>query len=201
VDRHVVVFDVNVYLDVADLVGEPFSWERFEDLALQHARDPVPHPSDRRLDALRALAVSKSGKFIGPQPLEIWSSDHINNLVQSKAEAALGWTVQTSRDLLATLVDDLVYDMSNGGSVGEVQRGEGSPPLDHEDSFVFATAHGAPLDPEGDYWYRYCITSDVQFRESREQLSSDVLVLYPHEWITHVRRVRSRAGFNRIRST
>lgn len=69
---HVVVFDVNVYLDVADRVGPPFTWEKFDSLELLQpgTRRPtqlivsttpfeLSHPA--RVGDSLALSCSKSG--------------------------------------------------------------------------------------------------------------------------------------------
>lgn len=198
-DRHLVVFDVNVYLDVAELVGEPFSWDRFEQLAQHHASDRLPHPTNRQIDALRAVAVSRSGRFIGGQPLEVWTSSHINGLVVGKAEERLSWDPASCESLLQDLVYDLVYELSGGGSMGRVEKTEGSPPLDNEDGRVFATAYTAPSDPEGDFCYRYCVTSDREFRTAAGQVSGEVRLLYPFEWVELTRDVRRKAGMDRMR--
>lgn len=206
-DCHAVVFDVNVYLDVAELVGPPFTWQAFNALAISHKDSPLPN-SDQRVDSLRAIAVSMSGKFVGPQPLEIWTSDHIDVLVELKAgqpRAAdtaegrgLGWSVADARGLLAGFVDDLVYDMTNGGTVGEITRADGTPPLSHEDGCVYTTARCAAPDEE-EYYHRYLVTCDRHIRESAPELASDVEIYHPHEWVELLRNVRKTVGLRAMR--
>jgi hypothetical protein len=84
--RHVVVFDVNVYLDVADLLGPPFTWGKFDANAAGVAKENVPHPDDPAYDSLRAIAVCTSGKFAGPETLEVWTNTHIDKTVRAKAQ-------------------------------------------------------------------------------------------------------------------
>lgn len=88
-DRHVVVFDCNIYLDIAHIVGAPFTWEAFDREAARLACEPVPHPTDRAYDSLRAVAVTQSGRFAGRGTLEVWSSEHIHKVVEDKARQSV----------------------------------------------------------------------------------------------------------------
>jgi len=190
---YVVVFDVNVYLDVAEVVSQPFDWADFHHLAASVASEPLPHPTNGRLDSLRALAASRSGVLAGDIPLEIWTSDHIDRLVLSKAQSKVRasngdlWTRENAEDLHDMLVNDLVYDLSHGGSVGRIDHAEGSPPLDHEDGCVFRTAM---LAGDVQWAQRFCVTNDQQFRLSSPQLHPSVEVLYPYEYLTMLRAAR-----------
>lgn len=85
--RHAVVFDCNVYLDVARLIGPPFSWEKFSATTAKIARDGVPHPRDASFDSLRAVALSTSGRFAAGEVLEVWTNDHIERLVDLIAQS------------------------------------------------------------------------------------------------------------------
>ena len=71
--RHVVVFDCNIYLDAARIIGAPFSWEAFDRAVARLARLPVPHPTDKAFDSLRAMAACTSGRFAGEEVLEVWN--------------------------------------------------------------------------------------------------------------------------------
>jgi hypothetical protein len=195
-DCHAVVYDVNVYLDVAELLGSPFSWSKFNDAAALHQSTPLRGP-DRRVDSLRALALATTGRFAGPQPLQVWTSDHIDGLVATKAcqpliaehpdDRGLGWTRAQAEDLVEDLVWDLVFGMSGGGSL-DVTTSYGSPPLSHEDGLVYRTAERCGLEKT----IRYCVTNDKQFRQA--ELPGSIDVLYPHEWILLVRRSRFAAS-------
>jgi hypothetical protein len=206
-DRHAVVFDINIYLDVADLLGPPFTWEKFDAAAVTHRAAPLPNP-DRRIDSLRALAVSQSGRLVANQPLEIWLSNHIEELILTKARqprdqatpelSGLGWTGDESESILEDLARDLAYERTNGGSVGDVRVSAGTPILSHEDGLVLAAAYAAPTDTEGAHYDRYCVTQDRDFRRAMPQLRGDVTIMYAYEWVNFIQRVRRAAGNTRI---
>jgi hypothetical protein len=204
-ETHVVVFDVNVYLDVADLLGEPFDWTRFGEAATATAGTQLPAP-DQRVDALRAIALCMSGRFAGLESLEVWTSSHIDELVVLKAsqpddrnlepeQRGLGWGADSADALLEELVYDLVFDKTGGGTLGDGVLSRDSPPLSHEDGIVFSTACEAG---DGPGLVRYCVTSDNGMRQARP-LSCDVLILYPHEWVDLVRRSRSTYALGELR--
>ena len=198
-----VVFDVNVYLDVAELLGEPFSWEKFDIAAARYHAVPLNGP-DRKIDSLRALAVTQSGKFAGRVPLQVWTSEHIDNLVDLKAsqpqegecpeDRGLGWSQENAAALVDDLVWAIVFDKSGGYTCGNVEIPYGTPPLSHEDGLVYSTARQCCDDQA----MRYCVTSDRSFRTSR--LPGDITVLYPHEWVDFVRRSRARAAMPKPRA-
>ena len=77
--RFVVVLDVNIYLDVADELGEPFTWEKFE-AALSGAP----------CHSLRAIAMLRTGAFPDGRKVEVWTSEHIDRLVALKASTISG---------------------------------------------------------------------------------------------------------------
>jgi hypothetical protein len=206
-DRHAVVFDVNIYLDVADLLGPPFTWEKFDAAAVTYRHAQLPN-SNRQIDSLRALAVSQSGRLVANQPLEIWLSNHIEALILTKARqpknqatpelSGLGWTGVESESILEDLARDLAYERTNGGSVGDVQVPAGTPVLSHEDGMVLAAAYAAPTDTEGAHYDRYCVTQDRDFRRAMAELRGDVTIMYAYEWVNFIRRVRRAAGNTRI---
>jgi hypothetical protein len=159
--RHVVVLDCNIYLDVARLVGAPFTWEAFDAQVAKMARDPVPHPSGPAFDSLRAVAVCRSGRFAGDEPLEVWTSAHIDRMVRWIAIEKLGWSVVEAD----TLVDVLIYDLtasSGGGTVGTVPMPDGHPPLDHEDGLIWGACRFLAGDDV--LSHVYCVTGDKPFK-------------------------------------
>ena len=206
-DLHTVVFDVNVYLDVASLVGPPFTWEKLQGVAVTHQLSALPHPTDPRVDSVRALAVSQGARFAGPEPLQVWTSDHIDDLVVRKASQprqaptpelrGLGWSLADAEDLLTNLVDELVYERTEGGRVSIVGV-DGNPPLSHEDACVFTTALYAAVDvlPPS---IKYCVTCDGPFRKA-QGLNPNVTVLYPHEFVAMVRRSRQALALSAMRT-
>lgn len=166
------MFDVNIYLNVAELVGPPFTWSKLQAFAATLAGDPVPH-EDPRCDSLRAIAACSTGRFAGKHPLHVWTGSHIDALVRFKAQQpndpalypedrGLGW----SADDAQTLVDELVWGIvhrSTGGSVGDIFP-DGNPPLSHEDGVVYGTAKQSA---DGDVvCERYCVTHDRDFLQA-----------------------------------
>ena len=187
------VLDVNIFLDVADLVGEPFSWSKFR-AAVAAARNlPVP-ALDERVDSLRVIAHCLSGQVIDGEPLEVWTSKHIDDLVAHKASqptnaatpelTGLGWSKANAVDLVKTLVWDLV-EGTYGYTVNELLGHEWHPPLSHEDGYVYQSAYKAGDD---ELSLRYCITRDVGFRGAT--LPPRVSVLHPDEFILMLRNAR-----------
>lgn len=202
----IVVFDVNVYVDVAEVITQPFDWGRLEAAAAPHWNDPARHPSAPNIDSLRALLMSKTGRVgvgASSERLEVWSSAHIDDLVVKKVHEKIfdasgrAWTLANAQDFLDKLVYGLVFDMTRGGHLGEIKAPLNFPPLDYEDGCVMRTAKEAGEDPESP---RYCVTRDRDFREAcrARQLEPTVQVLYPHEWIIALRKAR-RPAMPRLR--
>lgn len=192
----VVVFDVNVYLDVAQLLGEPFTWYAFGERAGLEFGLPVPAP-DPRIDSLRAIAYTLRGELAPGVRLEAWTSAHIDDLVELKArqpaesklppeERGLGWQPDAAAALVDDFVHGLVFEETHGGTCGDLEIAQGTPPLSHEDGLVMAAARCAG---DGEIAARYCITRDVEFREA-EGLPNDVQVMYPNEYVAMIRQIR-----------
>jgi len=207
IQRHLVVFDCNIYLDTASLLGPPFTWEDFDAAAAHLARVPVPHPENRAYDSLRALAACTSGRFAGDEALEVWTSSHIDTVVRGKASQptsghpatgyrGLGWTWEAAQ----ALIDDLVYglvDRSGGGSVGELFP-DGNPPLDHEDGMVFgACRYLAGEDPLA---HVYCVTRDKGFIDAYTSgaLSRHSHVMAPSKFVALIRAARIQYSVRRM---
>lgn len=202
--RHVVVFDVNVYLDIARLLGPPFRWEDFERTSAQKFRSPPPSPS--AADSLRAIAMCTSGFFAGDDPVEVWTNAHIEGLVRRKAQesrsgskSGLGWTAADAQ----TLVDDLIEGLlrrSNGGTLG-ANFPDGNPPLDHEDGMVFGACR--QLSGNDPVAHVYCVTRDQSFLDcAREgRLSSHSRVLTPAALAAAMRAARNARSIGKMRPT
>jgi hypothetical protein len=199
--RHVLVLDVNVYLEVAELVGAPFEWAKLDRIAAQSVNEPIPCRSQRGVDSLRLVAACTSGRFAGSEPLEVWSCAHIDSMVESKAMhpvvpppgttyRGLGWTGTDA----AALVNDLVVDLgvrSNGGTLGATTGTCSTPPLDHEDGMVY----GACRELAGDDPLArvYCATRDRAFVAAGRDggLSGHTKVLQPAVMLELIRRARA----------
>jgi hypothetical protein len=205
--RHVVVFDCNIYLDAAHLLGAPFTWKKFDALTSELAKEPVPHPSGGAYDAVRALAACTSGVFAGDEILEVWSSAHIDKIVEGKAAQStdphpvtgycgLGWSREDARALVGDLVHGLV-DRSYGDVV-DGQFPDGNPPLDHEDGMVYGTCR--VLAGEDPLARVYCVTRDRGFLGAarRKELSGHTTVLAPATFVQLVRRARAHYSMRRM---
>lgn len=193
------IFDCNVYLDAACLLGPPFTWDGFNQKVASCARESFPHPLPA-VDSLRALALCTSGKFAGNEVLEVWTSQHITETVVYKARQAatpdpmsgffgLGWSRSDANSLL-DLIGDLAT-MSDGGDVGR-QFPDGNPPLDHEDGLVYgACRYLAGQDPLCNV---YCVTRDRGFLNAGQdpRFPRHTRVLNPRQFVGLVRAARSR---------
>ncbi|MBS1673883.1 MAG: hypothetical protein JSS74_07955 [Actinobacteria bacterium] len=204
--RHVVIFDCNVYLDIAETLGEPYTLQAFNQRAAQIGRDPLPH-SNSRNDSLRAVAVCTSGRFAGAETLEVWTSDHIDRMVRNKAThpttedavtgfKGLGWSQANAE----ALVNDLVYGIvsaSGGGTIGQ-NFPDGNPPLDHEDGLVYGACREIM---RSDALCRiYCVTNDHGFLTDYRQgkLPNHAAVLAPAQFVALVRAARAGVGARNI---
>ncbi len=208
--RHVVVFDCNVYLDVACLLGSPFSWEKFDAAAARVVKETVPHPCDRAVDSLRAIAACTSGRFAGDETVEVWTNAHIDAIVRYKAAKSsiadprtglrgLGW----SRGCAQALVDDLIFGTahrSSGGTLGD-HYPDGNPPLDHEDGMVYGACRR--LASEDPLAHVYCVTNDkgflIAYRE--ERLNDHSRVLTPSMFVGLIRAARVQYSMRQMKST
>lgn len=204
--RHVVIFDCNIYLDVACIVGPPFSWDKFDKTAAGLTRVPVPHPEDRAYDSLRAIAVCTTGRFAGDETLEVWTNASIDKIVRGKAAQSpvpdangyrgLGWDA----DHADSLVDDLIWELailSNGGTLGN-HYPDGNPPLDHEDGMVYGGCREVVRqDPLA---RTYCVTRDRGFLQASKEgrLSNHSKVLTPSAFVALVRAARARYSTKHI---
>lgn len=200
--RHVVVFDCNVYLDVADLLGEPYTPESFAKQAARLSAVPLP-AQDSRHDSLRAIAACSSGRFAGGESVEVWTSDHIDRMVRNKAThpavtdpvtgfRGLGWSLEHAEALVSDLVYGIV-DSSGGGSIGQTVP-DGEPPLDHEDGLVYGACR--EIVRQDALCKSYCVTNDRQFlRDYREgRLPTHSVVLPPARFVGLIRASRANVA-------
>jgi hypothetical protein len=204
-DPLIVVFDVNIYLDAARLVGPPFNMAALSDILAREKGTRPPHP-DRRIDSARSLVIARSGILARPQRLQVWTSDHINALVRLKArqpddealfpeDRGLGWSDEHAHALLDDLVWPVVFD-SAGDTVGDLRYPEHSPPLDHEDGMVFATAKAAA---DGDVVCdRILVTRDLPFAEKCKALGYP-RVMHPSQFVAFTHAARSKVAVTNMR--
>jgi hypothetical protein len=201
------MFDCNIFLDAASLLGPPFAWDKFDAAIARTARDPLPHPKDRAYDSLRAIAVCTSGRFAGEEVVEVWTCSHVDKLVRGKAKQpanpdpmsgyrGLGWSAEEAQ----TLVDELIYGLverSDGGTIGDPFP-DGNPPLDHEDGKVYGACKAlAWEDPLAQI---YCVTRDRGFLQASQSgsLSGHTRVLSPSTFVALVRAARAQYSMRKM---
>lgn len=201
--RHVIVFDVNVYLDVAELLGAPFTWDKFSEAAARLIDEPVPHPRRAAVDSLKAIASCTSGMFVPGEPLHVYTSDHIERMVHGKAMQSptpdpstgyrgLGWSAAAADTLVDYLIAGVVQKSHGGRAVVDVP--DGNPPLDHEDGMVFGACR--KLAGDDPLCRSYCVTRDKPFIEASRmgQLSDHTRVMLPSRFVGLVRAARTQMG-------
>jgi hypothetical protein len=206
--RHAVVFDCNVYLDVACALGEPFSWEKFDAATARAAKAAVPHPDDPSLDSVRAVAACASGRFAGDETVEVWTNAHIDKIVRGKAvqpsiadrntgHRGLGWCLTSGNALVTDLIPGIAQ-RSNGGTLGD-HYPDGNPPLDHEDGMVYGACR--KLASEDPLAHVYCVTRDRGFLSARKEkrLGDHSKVITPAHFVGLTRAARSHYSVQQMR--
>lgn len=197
-----IVLDVNVYLDVAELVGSPFDWGRFNDLVVATREEPVPCKSEPAYDCLKVVAMCMSGRFAGEDPVEVWTNDHIQGLVKNKAVhpvepdpvtglRGLGWSPDDADSLAEDLVGGLI-EKSNGGCLPVGGYPDGNPPLDHEDGMVYGACHDLATDDL--LCNVFCVTRDRGFLDAARngELQAHTRVVTPAQMVALMRHARFR---------
>jgi hypothetical protein len=204
------VLDVNIYLEVGALLGPPFSWEKFNERVAQSG-SARKSGERQELDSLRLVAACTSGKFAGDDPLEVFTSSHIDRLVRRKAlepavpvavpgsrRRGLGWSADDAQGLVDNLVYGLV-EMSNGGTLGDTPGTDGRPILDHDDGMVYGACRFlAGDDPLCNV---YCITRDRQFLEAYRSgnLTRHSRVITPAAMTELIKRAKLNAALRGMR--
>lgn len=196
--RHIVVFDCNIYLDAALLVGPPFTWEKFDALVAKLTDKNIAKAAGH--DSARAIAVCQSGRFAADEVLEVWTSAQIDKIVRGKARQSvtpdertgyrgLGWTNENANKLVTDLIGSLT-ESSNGGSLGG-NIPDGNPPLDHEDGMVYGACR--ELSSSDPLCLVYCVTRDKGFIKAYEngELGDHSRVLTPSKFVGLVRAARA----------
>ena len=198
-----VVFDCNVYLDVANLIGTPLTWDALTEAVVTHSQVPLGSRRVPGLDSARALAVCTSGRFVANEPLEVWTGSHINFIVRDKAcqsttpDPKTGYRgLGMTEDEADSLVEDLIGGIlksSRGGNAGDPFP-DSNPPLDHEDGKVYGICRWlASDDPLAEV---YCVTNDAGFLQAAKQgrLGRHTRVMPPATFVQLIRRARTQAA-------
>ncbi|GAA2492018.1 hypothetical protein [Winogradskya humida] len=206
VTRYVVVFDCNIYLDAARLLGEPFTWDKVESAMKTLVSAPVPHPGNGECDSLRSLVAAHAGRF-GEEPLEVWTSVQIDKMVRNMAARSafpkimndykgLGWSAEAAGGIVELLIHELV-ERSRGGILGD-HFPDGNPPLDHEDGMIYGACR--LLAGEDPLAIVYCVTRDKGFVDAYEKgaLSGHSAVIQPATFVGWIRLASLRTRLGRI---
>lgn len=173
-----VVFDVNVYIDVARQCGPSFTWETlpsssFDDVETDHQRG-----------AQYALRIAREGRYIGPIALELWTSTHITDMVVTKLISELNWDDSDAERYGQEMLDQCYRTRGAELTVGIARQ---SPPLDHEDGLVFATAVASQA--------QFLVSNDADF-VAVDRING-VEVMTPHQWACFVMGWRKQAEGSR----
>ena len=157
-----VIFDCNIYIDVAEALGF--------DASLANLRNfrTASRPLQAEIDAFQCVLA---GKF-GPYDLKLGSSLHIKDTVQHELSRLPEWSESSAKSFLDQFHENLV-DIMLTGFIGE----EHVPPLDHEDGVVFGTCHEIRNTPG--IVQTILVTRDKQFADSFKDVPSHTTVLHP----------------------
>lgn len=198
-DSHrIAVFDINVWLEVAKLLGPGAGANRRRQIEETISRKPFPNSKDSGVDSFRAWQYGASGVFAGPLRLRVLISDEMlrvlfTKLVQSMTDhrkdyRGLGWNTDEADDFLRDAV--LSFAKAPDGSTFMEPLGpELCPPLDREDGMVLAAVRAAGA--------HYLVTNDRTFAyalEGRKEYSHTLTVFRPHSFVRHVAIYRRLAG-------
>lgn len=182
-----VVFDLNIYLDIARLLDQPYAEAKLHSAILDHR--PNTERSNRQMEAGKAVAMCSTGNLSGAQRLQVWSSSWIERGVENVAkrsvvEKGLGWSAQNAAALRTDLITTTAVGRSNGSSLQTV-RGISYNGLSPDDSAVFHTASQALALCSRSF----CVTSDQDFRDKAPR--SGVQMLSPGQLVDLIRQARA----------
>ncbi len=185
----IAVFDMNIYLNVARLVGEPYSRNKLHNRLIT----PIVNPNERLkqiIDSAKLVAVVNSGVFAGNQPLEVWTSDwivkgSINVANRSVGANGLGWNLPNAQALGTELIFGTVVSPSRGSQLPTDKKVKFDD-LSPDDSQVLNTALQArALNPGSDV---ICVTNDGPFRNTA--WNEDVIMMTSNELLTLITTAR-----------
>jgi predicted nucleic acid-binding protein len=192
-----VVLDVNVWLDVAEMIG-PGATPEHRRLVEDRLADPGIREKYGRLgDSFDVWRIAASGRFAGHLPLRTIVSTSLLEVLDRKLrqpsraldsrDQGFDWQSEDVEDFLADAVLSVAEPLS--ADVDARMAPVLNPPLDHEDGMILATALAGEA--------RYLVTRDGQFRAevSRSDYSPTRLeVMSPREFKRRVLRWRRRVG-------
>ena len=185
----IAVFDMNIYLNVARFVGEPYSRSLLHTTLMGQIHQPSPR-STPLTESAKLVAISSSGVFAGNQLLQVWTSDWIVKGTQRVAGRdvnlnGLGWSLPSAQGLVSDLIFGTVVTPSNGLQLPTNKRAK-FPGLSPDDSQVLNTALQTKIaNPASEV---ICVTNDVGFRNTTS--NQDVVMMNSNEFLTFITDAR-----------
>lgn len=195
----IVVFDMNIYIDVARLVKEPFSRQTMQIKVMGHKHNPDSNPNPL-ISSAQVVGICASGVFAGSQKLQVWTNSWIENGVvrvakRPRNERGLGWSEGNAELLRTDLIHDTVVTPSGGRSV-PADKTANYAGLSWDDSQVLHTAlHVLRLSPDST---SICLTNDKEFRNTDS--CGPVTMLTPEEFLLLIRTARSQVRGSQVES-
>lgn len=196
-DVHVVVFDVNVWMDLGRRDPGLKSFEDVVEAAKSHWVTG-PASGDRLTCSLLAVACCALGYHPSPFRLEAWTSEHIDETLVHQLQqppgdgssTGLGWSEHDARAFLDKVVYGAGIDASGGGSI-DGPIADGGEVLGNEDSKVYTTARKAA----GTEYIarRFLVTNDYGILSKASSLRF-VDVLSPAQFVRLVLEIRRKAS-------
>ncbi|GAA1002050.1 PIN domain-containing protein [Tsukamurella strandjordii] len=166
------VFDINVWLNVADLLGTNAVQSDRERLDRAVAQRPIPDREQPQMDDYRVWRMAASGLFTPSLTAIVYISRSMIKTLYTKltqpesgptAETAgLGWTRDEARDFISDAVMSFARLPEHDGfqePISAVRGGTHQPALDHEDGMVLACALQVGA--------HFLVTSDSDFNAVR----------------------------------
>lgn len=166
------VFDINVWIDVALLLGPLPTPQTREHLVSSLSMRPVPDRAQPDVDSFRCWQMAASGIFVQPLEASLFISEYMLETLWRKLQLpedgptpelrGLGWDDHEAEDFIEDAVLSIAYTPEDLG-VKEPVGPWLNPPLDHEDGMVLACARSIGA--------HYLITGDSDFDRVRDQRS------------------------------
>lgn len=184
----VVVFDLNVYLDVARLIDEPYSKSKLQLKMLNQPTAPTRQEANQFASG-KAVLFCSTGIFAGLQKVEVWTNTWIEKGIVRMAQRqphqdGLGWSEVGAKGLYQDLLMDSLVKPSKGQSLQADKRAKYGD-LSWDDSQVLHTA----LQAASFGRRTYCVTGDREFR--RTTVSNSVEMLTPTELVKRMKDLRT----------
>lgn len=201
-ERHIVVADCNIFLNVVNHLRRPMSRDLEEEIGALRREIVVERQkasSDQnRLFVESAQLLVMAARRSAPDGLsvELHCSDHIQDVTHRKIthpttalqpeDRGLGLSQVIADSITDEFIPALVATTAGALWRAGTHTSDKNPPLDHEDGMVYGLCrHLSGLDAFSTVW---CITFDRGFREQAANFerAKFIIVVEPREFIRHV---------------